>query len=47
VAGDVERGETATLLQETLEVHFDENLDGLLARTNLDTNGRVAEIDLV
>jgi hypothetical protein len=32
---------------ECLGIRLDENLDGLFARINLDTNGRVAEIDLV
>jgi hypothetical protein len=47
VAGNVEKGETATLLGERLKIRLDENLDGLFAGINLDTNGRVAEIDLV
>jgi hypothetical protein len=47
VAGNVEKRETATLLEERLEIRLDENLDGLFAGINLDTNRRVAEIDLV
>jgi hypothetical protein len=47
VTGNVEKGEAPTLLREHLEVRFDENLNGLLARINLDTNGCVAEINLV
>jgi hypothetical protein len=47
VAGKVEKGETATLLRERLEIRPDENLDGLLAGINLDTNRRVAKGDLM
>ena len=47
VAGNVEQGEAPPLLRERLEIRLDENFDGLFARINLDTNGRVAEIDLV
>src|SRR5258708_4424774 len=47
VARNIQKGETATLFRERLEIRLDENLDGLFARINLDTNGRVAEIDLV
>jgi hypothetical protein len=47
VAANVEKGETATLLGERLKIRLDENLDGLFAGINLDTNRRVAEIDLV
>src|SRR5580693_1775935 len=47
VAGNVDKGEAPTLLRERLEIRLDENLDGLFAVINLDTNGRVAEIDLV
>jgi hypothetical protein len=47
VAGNVKKGEAPTILRERLEIRLDENLDGLFARINLDTNGRVAEIDLV
>jgi hypothetical protein len=46
-AGNVEKREGPTLLRERLEIRLDENLDGLFAGINLDTNGRVAEIDLV
>jgi len=47
VPENVEKGETATLLRERLEIRLDENLDGFFAGINLDTNRRVAEIDLV
>jgi hypothetical protein len=47
VAGNVEKGEAPTLLREYLKVRLDENLDSLFARKNLDTNGRVAKVDLV
>jgi len=46
-AGNAEEDEAPTPLRERLEIRIDENLDGLFARINLDTNGRVAEIDLV
>jgi hypothetical protein len=47
VAGNVEDGEAPSLLRERVEIRLDENLDGLFAGINLDTNRRVAEIDLV
>ena len=47
VAGKVEKGETATLLRERLEIRLDENLHGLFAGINLDPKGRVANVDLV
>ena len=47
VAGNVEKSEAPTFLRERLEIRLDENLDGLFAGINLDTNRRVAEIDLV
>jgi hypothetical protein len=47
VAGNVQKGEAPTLLWEHVEIRLDENLDGLFAGINLDTNRRVAEIDLV
>ena len=47
VAGNVEKGEALTFLRERLEICLDKNLDGLFAGINLDTNRRVAEIDLV
>ena len=47
VAGNIQKGETPTLLRERLEARFDENLDGLFARINLDTNRRVAKVDLM
>ena len=47
MAGNVENGEASTLLRMRLEVRFDENLDGLFAGVDLDTDRRVAEVDLV
>jgi hypothetical protein len=47
VAGNIENGKATTFLRECLEIRLDENLDGLFAGINLDTNRRVAEIDLV
>ncbi len=47
VAGNVDKSEAPTLLRERVEIRLDENLDGLFAGINLDTNRRVAEIDLV
>jgi hypothetical protein len=47
VPRNVEKCEAPTLLWERLKIRPDENLDGLFAGINLDTNRRVAEIDLV
>ena len=47
VAGNADKGEAPTILRERLEIRFDQNLHGLLARIDLDTNGRVAEVNLV
>jgi hypothetical protein len=47
VAGNVEKGEAPTFLREHLGIRLDENLDGLFAGINLDTNGRVAKVNLV
>ena len=47
VAGNVEKGETATLLWKHVEIRLDENLDGLFAGVDLDTDGSVAEVNLV
>jgi hypothetical protein len=47
VAGNIENGEAPTLLREHLGIRLDENLDGLFAGINLDTNRRVAKVDLV
>ena len=47
VAGNVEKGEAPTLLRERFEIRLDENLDGLFAGINLDTNRRVAKVDLM
>ena len=35
------------LLRERLEIRLDENFDGLFTGINLDTNRRVAKVDLV
>jgi hypothetical protein len=47
VAGNVEKCEAPTLLWERIEIRLDENLDGLFAGMNLDTNRRVAKFNLV
>ena len=47
VPRNVEKCEAPTLLWERLKIRPDENLDGLFAGINLDTNRRFAEIDLV
>ena len=47
VAGNVENREAPTLFRERLEIRLDENLDGLFAGINLDTNRRIAKVDLV
>jgi hypothetical protein len=47
VPGDVENGEAPTLLWECFEVCLDANLDRLFTGINLDTNGRIAEVNLV
>jgi len=47
VAGNIENGEASTLLRDCLEIRLDENLDGLFAGINLDTNRRVAKFNLV
>jgi hypothetical protein len=47
VAGNIENGEAPTLLRERFEIRLHENLDGLFAGVNLDTNGRVAKFNLV
>jgi len=44
VAGNVEKGEAPTLLRERFEIRLDENLDGLFAGINLDSNRRVAKV---
>jgi hypothetical protein len=46
VAGNIEKREAPTLLRERLEIRLDENFDGLVAGINLDTNGRVAKVNL-
>jgi len=47
VAGNVQRGEAPTLFWDRLEIRLDEDLDGLVAVINLDTNRRVAKLNLV
>ena len=47
MAGNVEKGEAPTFFRHRIEIRLDENLDSLVAGINLDTNRRVAEIDLV
>jgi hypothetical protein len=47
VARNVENGEATTFLRKRLEIRLDENLNGLFAGINLDTNGRVAKFNLV
>jgi hypothetical protein len=47
VARNVEDGEAPTLLWEHVEIRLDENLDGLFAGMNVDTNRRVAKVNLV
>jgi hypothetical protein len=47
VARNVEKREAPTLLGERLKIRLDENLDGLFAGINLDTNRRVAKFNLV
>ena len=47
VAGNVEKGEAPTFVRHRIEIRLDENLDGLLAGIDLDTNGGVAEVNLV
>ena len=41
VAGNVEKREAPAFLRTRLEIRLDENLHGLFAGINLDTNGRV------
>ena len=47
VAGKVEKREAPTFFRHRIEIRLDENLDGLFAGINLDTNRRVAVVDLV
>jgi len=47
VSGDVENGEASTALRERLNVRLDEDLDGLFAGVDLNSNGVVAKVDLV
>src|ERR1700732_2321578 len=47
VAWKVEKREAPTFLRERLEIRLDENLDGLFAGINLDTNRLVTKVDLV
>jgi len=47
MAGNVQKREAPTLLRERLEVRPDENLDGLSAGVDLDTNSLVAKVDFM
>jgi hypothetical protein len=47
VPENVENGETPTFLRERLGIRLDKNLDGLFAGVDLDTDGSVAEVNLV
>jgi hypothetical protein len=47
MAGNVENREVPTFFRHRIEIRLDENLDGLFAGINLDTNRRVAKVDLV
>jgi hypothetical protein len=47
VPENVEKGETATLLRERLEIRLNENFDGLITGINLNSNGRIAKVNLV
>jgi hypothetical protein len=47
VAGNVEKRETPTFFRHRIEIRLDENLDGLFAGRDLDTNRLVAKVDLV
>jgi hypothetical protein len=47
VAGNVEKGETPTPLRAGFGIRLDENLNGLFAGVDLDTDWLVAEVDLV
>ena len=47
LAGKVEKGKAPTLFRKRLEIGLDENLDGLVAGVNLDTNRFVAKVNLV
>ena len=47
VAGNVEKREAPTFFRHRIEIRLDENLDGLFAGVDLDTDGSVAEVNLV
>ena len=47
LAGKVEKGKAPTLFRKRLEIGLDENLDGLVAGMNFDTNRCVAKVNLV
>ena len=47
MSGDVENGETSTLLGERLKVRLDENFDGLFAGMDLDTDSLVAKVNFM
>ena len=45
--GNLEKGEAPSLFREGLEIRLDENLDGLFVGIDLDTNRRIANINLL
>ena len=47
MARNVENGEASTLLRKCLQIRLDENLNGLFTGINLDTNRRIAKVNLV
>src|SRR6516162_9899955 len=47
VAGDVQKGGAPTLFRDRLEISLYEDLDGLVAMINLDTNRCVAKVHLM
>jgi len=47
VARNVDKSEAPTFLRERIEIRLYENLDGLFAGINLDTNGRIAKVHLM
>ena len=47
MAGNVEKREAPTFFRHRIEIRLDKNLDGLFVGINLDTNRRVAKLNLV
>ena len=47
MAGNVEKREAPTFFRHRIEIRRDENLDSLFAGIDLDTNRRVAKVDLM